>query len=476
MEMTALGAILVPLSLLWAFNPVRLLQLIMVASVFEAAAAFVIGGFGLQPAMVPGLLFIAYIVVQYALGMRYPGEGAVFKAALPLFGLLFYAALSARIMPDAFAGQIMVWPQKLDPLGAGEVPLEFNFGNVTQTLYLTIDIVVTVVVAIFVTRHKFPYEKIIGAYMTGGYIVVFLVFWEFANSVTGVPFPADLLKSNPGWTIVNQTIGSVHRMQGPFSEPSALAFYLSGVALCCLWLSVRGYRYMQPNLLLSLSIVCVLLSTSTTGIVTLSVGLPLVLARASIGGDPGALGRIGKTVGFLVLGAALVITPIFILKPSLIDAVNTVVDSTLTKGESESYNDRTAADVAALDTFAETYGFGVGWGSYRSSSFIPGLVANSGAFGVAMVLWLIVRVYRLGTRGRAVSPDHPGQILVDGFSASLCGQLAAALVAAPMIVSLIFYVQLGCVIGVLSLMSSKPSPDASVRPIGIGGTIIRPGS
>jgi hypothetical protein len=463
MEVTVLGIILVPLSLLWALNPVRLLQTIMISAVFEASAAVVIGGFGLQPAMVPGLLFIAYIVVQYAIGMRYPGEGAVLKAAFPLLALLCYAVLSAKLLPDAFAGQIMVWPQKQDILAPGAVPLEFNFGNVTQTLYLSTDIILTVVVAIFVTRQSIPYEKIIGAYMTGGYIVVFILFWEFANSVAGVPYPAELLKSNPGLAIVSQTIGSVSRMEGPFSEPSALAFYLSGVALCSLWLSVRGYRYKRPNLLLALSIVCVLLSTSTTGILTLAIGLPLVLAKASTGGDPAALGRIGKTIGFLVLGGLLVVTPVLILKPSLVDAVSAVVDSTLTKGQSESFDERSAADMAALDSVVDTYGLGVGWGSYRSSSLVPGILANSGVFGAAMVLWMIVCIFRLGARGRAGSADHPAQMLADGFIASMCGQVAAAVIAAPMIISLIFYVQLGCVIGALSRIASDRQPIGGRR-------------
>src|SRR4051794_39790859 len=38
-----------------------------------------------------------------------------------------------------------------------------------------------------------------------------------------------------------------------------------------------------------------LISTSTTGILSLVIGLPLVLGTASIGGDPAALSRIGKT-------------------------------------------------------------------------------------------------------------------------------------------------------------------------------------
>jgi hypothetical protein len=75
MQITLLGLALVPLSLFWALRPERLLQLALISSIFEAAAALVLGGsFGLQPAMFPGLLFIAFIVSQYGLGMRYPGE------------------------------------------------------------------------------------------------------------------------------------------------------------------------------------------------------------------------------------------------------------------------------------------------------------------------------------------------------------------------------------------------------------------
>ena len=77
MEITLLGLALVPISLLWVSRPVRLLQLALFSALFEAAAALVFGGFGLQPAMVPGLQFVAYIAAQYALGMRYPGEGIV---------------------------------------------------------------------------------------------------------------------------------------------------------------------------------------------------------------------------------------------------------------------------------------------------------------------------------------------------------------------------------------------------------------
>ena len=104
MQITILGLALVPLTLIWAMNPVRLLQLAFVAAVFEAGAAAIIGSFGLPTAMVPGLLFIVFVIAQYALGMRYPAEGPVFWALTPLLALLAYALLSVVVLPDAFAG------------------------------------------------------------------------------------------------------------------------------------------------------------------------------------------------------------------------------------------------------------------------------------------------------------------------------------------------------------------------------------
>ncbi len=467
MKITVLGVVLLPLSLIWALHPVRLLQLALVAAIFEAAAAVILGGsFGLQPAMVPGLLFIAYVFLQYALGMRYPGEATALRTAAPLLALLCYAAISIWLLPDAFAGRIMVWPQRAaDPLLPTMVPLAFNFGNVTQLLYLACNVTAATAVAVFMTRDRIPYRGIIGAYMLGGYLVVVLAFWQFANRVAGVPFPDDVLQSNPGWAIVEQSVGTVPRVQGPFSEPAALAVYMSGVTICALWLSVRGYRTMRPTLLFALGFATTLLSTSTTGIATMMAGLPVTLLVGSVGGDRKAIGRIGRTLGLLLLGGVMLVGPVFLLRPALIASVDQVVTSTLNKGRSESYEERSAADAAAAATIGQTYGLGVGWGSARSSSLLPGLLANGGLFGVAMVLWLALRVIGLGRAGRRRARGHPGQILVDGFSASLCSQFGAALLSAPMITSLAFFLQLGCVIGVLARMAgTRAAAPASPRP------------
>ena len=456
MSVTVLGLILLPLSLFWAANPIRLLQLAIIAAIFEAGAALVFGGsFGLQPAMVPGLLFVAYVVAQYALGMRYPGEGRVFWTLTPLFALLAYALLSILVLPQAFQGKVMVWPQRPDLINPGYVPLTFTSGNVTQLLYLALNVVIATCAALLVTRVAIPYRALIKAYLAGGYLAVGLAFWQFAYRVAGVPFPTEIIQSNPGWAIVKQSIGPVPRIQGTFSEPAALAFYLSGLFFCCLWLNAQGHRIMRVNLLLVLAILAMLCSTSTTGLVTLAAGVPLVMIFAALKGDTAAVGRLMKTASAIVIAGSIVIGPVFVMSPSLQKSVHEVVVSTMSKGDSQSYEERSGLDAAAVATIGQTDGLGVGWGSFRASSLIPGMLANAGVFGVLMIIWLTWRIGVLVNRAGRRSRSHPGRIVVDGFIAALCGQLAAACLSAPTIGSLAFFLQLGCATGVAARIAGE---------------------
>lgn len=474
---TILGYVLLPLAVALAAKPVRLMQLALVAAVFEASAALVLGNFGLQPALVPGLLFIVYVTMQYAIGMRYPGERLVLSTLVPLILLLGYALLSIALLPDFFAGQILVAPQKPDPLAEVLTPLEYTSGNLTQMLYLAQNVVVAVLTALFLTRVSIPYQKIINAYLLGGYVEIFIAFWQFASRVAGVPFPDDVIYSNPGWSIVDQAIGAVPRVQGSFSEPAGLAVYLIGVCFCSAWLVAKGHRVMRPGLLLGLGILTVLLSTSTTGLVCLFFGLPLELAIAARS-QRQARARVVRVLALLTVGGTLAIGPIFVLKPELLQNVNEVVTGTLSKQDSDSYNDRTALDQAALQTVPQTYGLGVGWGSFRSSSLIPGLLANGGVFGVTMLIWLGINVVRL-TRRTMLIRSHPGRALVDGFAAAMCGQLAAAVVSAPSITSVAFFLQLGCLVGTaarMSLDARRPAAVTLMNTYGGMGPAIRPGS
>lgn len=452
MHPTVLSFVLIPLSLAFLGQPIRLLQLALVLAPFEASAALVFGGFGLQPALVPGLLFVTYVAVQYALGMRYPGERIVLVTLGPLILLLGYAVLSIYLFPDMFAGKILVAPQKPDRFGDLLTPLEYTSGNVTQTLYLAQNIAIAVAAALFLTRRSIPYHRILSAYMLGGYIEVFVSLWQFASRVAGVPFPNDIIYSNPGWAIVYQSIGAVPRIQGSFSEPAALAVYMVGICFCCGWLVAQGYRIMRPGLLLGLGILTVALSTSTTGLVCIAIGLPLELMFAMAHGERQARSRIVRVLMLLTLGGMVAMGPIVVLKPGLLLNADQVITATLSKEDSDSYRDRTAVDRAALDAVWQTDGFGVGWGSSRPSSLIPGLLSNGGVYGAALLVWFGVGVVRLKSRSEKLMRRHSGRLLTGGFGAAAAGHLAAALVSAPTITSLVFFLQVGGLVGTAARM------------------------
>ena len=472
MGVTLLGLVLIVMSLRWIADPLRLLQLAIVCSIFEAAAAMVIGGtMGLQPAMVPALLFVTYVALQYCLGMRYPGEGQVIWTMMPLLGLVAYALFSIFVLPQAFEGKIMVWPQRPDLIDPGYVPLAFTSGNVTQSMYLLFDVVVATCAALVATRPSVPYRSLLRAYLLGGYIAVGFAFWDFGSRTVGLPFPDSIIRSNPGWQIVRQVIGSVPRIQGTFSEPAGLAFYLSGLVFCCLWLKAQGYQVMRINLLLSLAILAMLCSTSTTGLLTLALGVPLLTVLSALRKDRAATKRLIRTIiGILVVGC-VTIGPAFILKPSLRTDLHQVYIATISKTHSNSYDQRSGLDAGAMAAMIHTGGLGVGWGSYRASSLVPDILANGGIFGLLMVIWGTWRIGVIVRRSRAQAPDHTGIVVVRGFVAAVCGQLAAALLSSPTIGSVAFFLELGCLIGVavrIGMETERAPPLARLGCAGIG--------
>lgn len=446
MSPTVLGVVLVALCLRFAGDAVRLVQIGLVAAVFEAAAAVVIGGFGLQPGLVPALAVIALVVGQYMTGRRSVAEGPGLHLMTPLLVLVGYAVVSAALLPDVFAGRIIVWPQKFDGPAPEPLPLAPGQGNTNQVLYLMVNVAFAGAVALALGRAGTHWRALVRAYLLGGYVVVGLVVWDFASRTTGLPFPTGILHSNPGWAIVAQSLNGLPRLQGPFAEPSALAFYLVGVSFACTALCLRGHAIMRADLLLVLVIAATFFSTSTTGIAALAIGLPAMLGVAAVRGENPQLNRLIRMLAlpggiFLLAGVTLLV-----LKPGLIGALAEVIDVTLNKTQSESFEERSAMNQDAWNAFLASSGLGVGWGSTRASSMLPGLLAGGGVVGALAVLWFAIRLGRAVRAARARAPQrHEACIALDAFGAALAGQFLAAVLSAPMITTPIFFAQIGIV-------------------------------
>lgn len=467
MELTQLSVVLFPLCFWYAFAPIRLLQLSLLFSTCGAAAAAVISGLGLPPGLPPAVLFLAFVGLQYTLGARFPGEAAVLRLLEPLIILVIYALLTSVVLPRAFAGKFEVWPQKVDHGFPFPITIGPTASNYTQDLYLLSNACVAIFGALFLTRSDVSPRALVHTYWWGAAFVAFVSVWQVASRLGGVFFPTAFFYSNPGWVIFEgQEFGSVLRTNGPFSEPASLAFYESGMIYSSAWVLLRGHASRMAMLLLPVSIGTLSLSTSTTGYAVLGAGAAFLLLYALTVAPKAEAARIlkyGVPFGVLLVLGVLAAAS---LDSSFAKSVDEVVSQTLSKGKASSYEDRTSLDSDCIALLWPTAGLGAGYGSVRSSSLVPGLIANIGIPGIALVLWFAWRIFATVGRVRRLGGDADNLLAVDATSAAIVGTLVAAVISAPTISNVDFYLVLALLVGSLARMEvavrhPAPRPQAA---------------
>ncbi len=450
MHVTLFGFILLPLCVLWFPRPERLLILIFVTAVFGAATPVVVGSLGLPPTAPPAAMFVLYVVSQIGFGVTFEGARTVMRTLEPYLLAITYGLISAFVMPRVFAHALQVWPQK-DTVIYGTVPLMPGQGNVTQSFYLLMTCAVLLAAALYLARREIDLIRLVRVYLWCGVLAIVFSYWQLGQKLSGVWFPYGFISNNPGFRLTNsETFGFVPRINGSFVEPADLAHYLSGLVFASGWLVLRGFPSRLPRWTLIGGAFAMLISTSTTGIVMLVLGgagsalIALLRQRTVVARRVVRVG-VPLLVG-LVVAAGVVVT----LKPSVGRSLSVVYSSTLAKQQSASFSDRTQKDLDALATIFPTFGFGTGWGSFRSSSLVPGLLAGLGVWGTALLAWFVVRVVKLLRRARragvAAAASSHDIWAIEATRAACSGTLLSALISAPEIVNLDFYVLLAILI------------------------------
>ena len=435
-----------PLCLFYWRTPERLLQLVFIGAAFDAAAVLVLGGYGVTPGLLPALLFIGYFLLRLALGAGYPTGNGVLRVLTPFILVVIGALVSSLLMPRFFEGDIYVWPQKLSGFNV-LTPLGPNAGNYTQDMYLIINAGLTVAASFYLVKIGANLNRLFNTYLCTGLMVVFISLWQFASNTVHVWFPTSFFLSNPGWALLaDEAIGSVIRLSGPFSEPAALAGYLCGTVGASTWMVVNGDRRRLTRLVLVLSLGVLLLCTSTTGYAALAIMAAGLALYAFVVGSATLKKRVlvGLAGGGLVVAITVAAVPA--VAPGVARQAVSVVNATLTKQQSSSYEGRTTTDLDSLYAAAESYGLGVGWGSNRSSSLIPGLAAGVGIWGVAGLLWFVARILaHVRTAQRRVAVPEL-KMVIHGCAGALIGVVVSALLSGPSITSTDFYLLLALLI------------------------------
>jgi hypothetical protein len=444
---TGLGAIFLPFCIFLWRTPLRLLQLTFIGSAFAAAAVLILGSYGVAPGLLPALLFIGYFLLRLALGATYPTGNGVLRVLTPFILVVIGALVSSLLMPRFFQDQIFVWPQKLSGFGV-LTPLSPNAGNYTQDMYLITNAGLTVAASLYlVTTIGRNMQLLFNTYLYAGLTVVVISLWQFVSNTVHVWFPTSFFLSNPGWALLSdESIGSVIRLTGPFSEPAALASYLCGIIGASGWMIFNGDRRLLTRLALILGLGVLLLCTSTTGYAALLLMMAgLALYTFLVG--PAILKKrvlIGLTAAGVVVAIAMAAMPA--VAPGFAHHAVNIFNATVSKQQSSSYMDRTSTDLDSLKASAASYGLGVGWGSNRSSSLFPGLAASVGVWGVAGLLWFVARILfhvRIAQR-RASNPEL--KMVIHGCTGGLVGILVAASISSPGLTSPDFYLLLGLLI------------------------------
>lgn len=446
MGVTLFGLLALPLCVLCALNPERLLQLAILGAAFDAAAVVTVGDFGVQPALLPTTLFIGYVLLQMLLGARFRGAATVWWVVTPFVVVTIWAVAGSQLMPRLFANQVYVWPQRLEPPFLA-VPLAPSPSNLNQDVYVVADCLTLVTTALYATCTRFDLRRLLAAYWTSGFLAAGLAFWQLASRLASVPFPTEFLTSNPGYAqLTTQTIGAIPRINGSFTEPAALAGYLAGIVGASGWSLLNGNSTGVSRLVLPVAVAAMVISTSTTGYGVLAIMVAALPGYALLTRSQRLLSRLVLAGLLLLLVAAAGILTLATLVPAVGTAASEVLGSTLDKQSSSSYQDRTSTDFDSLAVVLPTWGLGVGWGSNRSSSLAPGLLASLGIYGTLALAWFAARVFRVVRRARR-SADRALAQVIDAANGSILAVLIAGLLSAPAITAVGFYVMLGTLIG-----------------------------
>jgi hypothetical protein len=116
----------------------------------------------------------------------------------------------------------------------------------------------------------------------------------------------------------------------------------------------------------------------------------------------------------------------------LVDNVHKIVNEDLVKTRTGSFNERMSTDLNSLRIVSDTYGFGAGFGSTRSSSLLTNILGNTGVLGFAALLWFLLVVIRAIRQVMQFKhlPDNE-KLLINAFSFFCAGSLFVGIIAVP---------------------------------------------
>ncbi len=353
----------------------------MCAMLLGSAAAFILESLG-GTSISPSHLLLGFLAIKL-----FSDEGMTKRAVqgislgYPGFWLLltvFYATLSAYVMPRLFMGQTFIFPVRTTGY---QLPLGPATSNLTQSIYLIGDFICFVL--IYAYASTLNGRRVLGnaALVCVALNLVFAVI----DLVTYATNTAELLSiiRNATYSLLNETeLAGFKRITGSFVEASSFGSATLGFFAFSFRLWLLGLRTHITGPLAGLSLLALLFSTSTTAYVGLAGLLTFIYLQTVLR----TFQRPVSPEAWVLLLGAPILLAVVVLAIALNDVSaayfgNLLDTMVLNKMSTDSGIERSMWNRQGMQNFYDTFGFGVGNGSMRASSFPIAVLASLGIIG-----------------------------------------------------------------------------------------------
>lgn len=373
--MTIIGILFLLLMLLSFYFPLKYtVAILLLSTVFSASSVLNVGEKSIMPYLLCSVLC--------SLKILFKKKGFVLLDKLILrYGMLFvvYSVIVTLVGPVIFQGMEVVGSDLDDNYYNGYERLTFTIGNVAQLIYLTVN--VFTLLLLYSSKDFVPNSFLEKVFYLVVELTLIFGYWEFLSKITGLlPFPSEILlnsigQGQSGELNVTGALG-VMRMSSLYSEASYLGAFLAASFWALMYMPV-SYRRSIDALFVLLAI---LLNVSGTGIVTFLGGFVLFVYSKHF------------QLRFLLTFFCMCLFSIVLI--SQIEYSDVVYDMIANKMDSQSGEVRFGTTMRNVEILFESFFFGVGRGSTRSSSFIIDLLATVGIIGTITFFSLYCNLIR----------------------------------------------------------------------------------
>ncbi|WP_245462030.1 hypothetical protein, partial [Mesorhizobium sp. M7A.F.Ca.US.003.02.1.1] len=399
--------------------------------------------------------------IWFDLGFVFGSIGSIWV----LTSLMLYAIIGSWLFPRFFAGQTTVFVQSKNRGTVVEDSLAPVSANISQTGYFILGGLAAIALCALLL-HSNRIDQIRRGFFLWCGLHAGLGLIDFIGKTAGAGDFLAPIRTATYAIISNAVEAGFVRITGPFSEASSFA----SVSLACLAFCYSYWRKTKSPLakwLAGILLFLSILSTSSTayvGLTLLCIPVALSMLQSVI------RGKVAREeiliIALMVVGGTAVLG-ISLYKAEALDPFVRLINSTIiNKADSGSGHERTYWNVKSLQSFLDTSGLGVGFGSSRASSWPIAVLSQLGLFGSLMIVALLYVVTRgLGAVRERVDAETDA-IVTSVRNAALASIIAMSVSGGSADPGILFFIALAVVCatrararrGVAALERSVPAP------------------